>query len=95
MQVICLFYSLAFFLASSNISSLNNVSPGIHSAKRKISITLWRGNFVQSGLLMKGLLCFRSMDAATALDCDTAGRFSGFAVPNGKYLVLKYILRDF
>lgn len=89
--------SLAFFHASSNINSMNNFSQGIHSAKRKTSLTLWRGSFLQSGLLlMKGLLCFCFMDATIALDCDTLlDTFPGFAVSSGKYLVLKYVLEDF
>lgn len=97
-QVIFLFHSLLpFFLASSNTNSLNNFSQGIHSAKGKTNITLWRGNFLQSGLLlMKGLLCFHFMDATTALDCDTLlDTFLFFAVSSGKYLGLKYFFKTF
>lgn len=64
--------SLAFFLASSNINSLNNFSQGIHSAKRRTNTSLWSRNSLQSGLLlMKGLLCFHFTDSTTTLECDT------------------------
>lgn len=86
---------LAFFLASSNTNSLNNFSQDIHSAKTKTSRSLWRGNFLQPGLLlMKVLVCFHFMDATTALDCDTLlDTFLDLQFP--MYLVLKYAFKEF
>lgn len=88
--------SLAFFLASSNINSLNNFSQGIHSAKRKTNITVERELSAVWFAVDEGfaLFSFHGCNHCSRL-WHTAGHFSSFAFSSGKYLGLKYILKDF